>query len=155
MHLSTGSSNWWVPSPAPSIIRRTQVRCCSTLVSGTYIWCWKLRGWILIMTSSNGNIFRVTDPLCGEFTGLQQRPVTRSFDVFFDLRLDGRLSKHSWGWWLETPSCPLWSQSNDYLNILQRIMNKIKPLHNKSEILFIVSNWYLYLVCADWVIHFT
>ena len=23
-----------------------------------------------IMTSSNGNIFRVTGPLCGEFTGL-------------------------------------------------------------------------------------
>ena len=33
-----------------------------------------------MMTSSNGNIFRVTGPLCGEFTA--QRPVTRSFDVF-------------------------------------------------------------------------
>ena len=41
------------------------------------------------MTSSNGNIFRVTGPLCGEFTGPgefpAQRPVTRNFDVFFDL----------------------------------------------------------------------
>ena len=27
-------------------------------------------------------------------------PVTRSFDVFFDLRLKKRLSKQSWGWWL-------------------------------------------------------
>ena len=40
-----------------------------------------------MMTSSNGNIFRVTGPLCGEFTGPgdfpTQRPVTRSFDVFF------------------------------------------------------------------------
>ena len=48
------------------------------------------------MTSSNGNIFRVTGPLCGEFTGPgefpTQRPVTRSFDVFFDLRLNTRLS---------------------------------------------------------------
>ena len=26
-----------------------------------------------------------------------QRPVTRSFDVFFDLRLNKRLSKQSWG----------------------------------------------------------
>ena len=38
-----------------------------------------------MMTSSNGNIFRVTGPLCGEFTGPgefpTQRPVTRSFDV--------------------------------------------------------------------------
>ena len=43
-----------------------------------------------MMTSSNGNIFRVTGPLCGEFTGPgefpAQRPVTRSFDVYFDLR---------------------------------------------------------------------
>ena len=52
-------------------------------------------------------------PVPGEFP--TQRPVTRSFDVFFDLRLDGRLSKHSWGWWLETPSCPLWRHSNDSL----------------------------------------
>ena len=45
-----------------------------------------------IMTSSNGNIFRVTGPLCGEFTGTSefpsQRPVTRSFVVFFDLHLE-------------------------------------------------------------------
>ena len=46
------------------------------------------------MTSSNGIIFRFTGPLCGEFTGPgefpTQRPVTRSFDVFFDLRLNKR-----------------------------------------------------------------
>ena len=50
-----------------------------------------------MMTSSNGNIFRVTGPLCGEFTGpgefTAQRPVTRNFDVFFDLRLNKRFSK--------------------------------------------------------------
>ena len=49
-----------------------------------------------MMTSSNGNIFRVTGHLCGEFTGPgefpAQRPVTRSFDVFFHLRLNKRLS---------------------------------------------------------------
>ena len=33
-----------------------------------------------------------------------QRPATWSFDVFLDLRLNKRLSKHSWGWWSETPS---------------------------------------------------
>ena len=57
------------------------------------------------MTSSNGNIFRVTGHLCGEFTGPvefpAQRPVTRSFDVFFDLRLNKRLSKQLWGRWFE------------------------------------------------------
>ena len=52
---------------------------------------------IYMMTSSIGNILRVTDHLCGEFTGTgefpAQRPVTRSFDVFFDLRLNKQLSK--------------------------------------------------------------
>ena len=37
-----------------------------------------------------------------------QRPVTRSFDVFFDLRLNKRLSKQSWGWWFDPLSRPLW-----------------------------------------------
>ena len=41
-----------------------------------------------------------------------QRPVTRSFDVFFDLRLNKRLSKTSWGWCFETLSRPLWRQCN-------------------------------------------
>ena len=43
-----------------------------------------------------------------------QRPVTRSFDVFLDLRLNKRLSKQSWGWWFETPSCPSWRHGNDH-----------------------------------------
>ena len=50
-----------------------------------------------MMTSSNANIFRVTGPLCGEFTGPGEfptpRPVTRSFDVFVDQRLNKRLSE--------------------------------------------------------------
>ena len=71
---------------------------------------------IPMMTSSNGNIVRVTGHLCGEFTGPgefpAQRPVTRSFDVFFDLHLNKRLSKQSWGWWFETLSRPLWRHHN-------------------------------------------
>ena len=40
------------------------------------------------MMTLNGNILRVTGHLCGEFTCEfpAQRPVRRSFDVFFDLR---------------------------------------------------------------------
>ena len=49
-------------------------------------------------------------PVPGEFPA--QRPVTRSFDVFYDLRLNKRLSKQSWGWWFETLSCPLWRHFN-------------------------------------------
>ena len=70
-----------------------------------------------IMASSNGNIFHVTGPLCGEFTGPgefpTQRPVTQSFDVFFDMCLNKWLSKQPWGWWFETPSWSLWRQCNE------------------------------------------
>ena len=71
--------------------------------------------WKNMVTSSNGNTFRVTGHLCEEFTGefSAQRPVTRSCDVFFDLRLNKRLSKQSWGWWVETPSRSLWHHCNE------------------------------------------
>ena len=49
-------------------------------------------------------------PVTGEFPA--HRPVTRSFDVFFDLRLNKPLSKESWGWWFETPSRSLWHHCN-------------------------------------------
>ena len=35
-------------------------------------------------------------PVTGEFPA--QRPVTQSFEVFFDLHLNKQLSKQSWGW---------------------------------------------------------
>ena len=40
-----------------------------------------LLSYILIMTSLNGNIFRVTGPLCGEFTGLRWIPRTKASDA--------------------------------------------------------------------------
>ena len=49
-------------------------------------------------------------PAPGEFP--TQRPVTRSFDVYFDLRPNKWLSKQSWGWWFETLSCSLWRHRN-------------------------------------------
>ena len=51
-------------------------------------------------------------PVPGEFP--TQRPVTRSFDVYFDLRPDKRLSKQLWGWWLETLSHSLWRHHNGH-----------------------------------------
>ena len=65
-----------------------------------------------MMTSSNGNIFRVTGHLCREFTGPVISPHT-SFDVFFVLRLNKRLSKQSWGSWFEMLSHPSWRHRND------------------------------------------
>ena len=45
-------------------------------------------------------------PVFGEFPS--QRPVTQSFDAFFDLCPNKRLGKQLWGWWFETPSGSLW-----------------------------------------------
>ena len=53
-------------------------------------------------------------PVPGEFP--TQRPVTRSFDDFFDLRLNKRLSKQWRGWWFETLSRPLWSYRNEMIS---------------------------------------
>ena len=53
-------------------------------------------------------------PVTDEFP--LQRPLTRSFDVFFDLRLSKRLSKHSWDWWFETLSRPLLRHCNGISN---------------------------------------
>ena len=76
-----------------------------------------------MMTSSNGNMFHVTgfcagnlpvtagnSPVTGEFPS--HRPVTRSFHVFFYLRLNKRLSKQSRRRWFETPSRSLWRHCN-------------------------------------------
>ena len=92
-----------------------------------------------MMTSSNGNIFRVTGPLCGEFTGPgefpTQRPVTRSFDVLFDLRLNKRLSKQPWGWWFETPSWSLWRQCNDDAIILNAVVSVTSRLYPSIDLI--------------------
>ena len=63
-------------------------------------------------------LFVGNSPVTSEFPS--QRPVTRSFDVFFDLRLNKRLSKQSWGWWFETPSRPLWRHRNDHSTVCRR-----------------------------------
>ena len=97
---------------------------------------------VFMMTSSNGSIIRVTGHLCGEFTGSgefpAQRPVTRSFDIFFDLRLNKRLSKHSWGWWFETLSCPLWRHCNVALGHLNGINASV--YFSGTNSFFLLSN---------------
>ena len=100
-----------------------------------------------MMTSSNGNIFRVTGHLCKEFTGEYpaQRTVTRSFDIFFDLRLNKRLSKQWRGWWFETPSHSLWRHCNGALAALYAIWHYTWPWSIDN------SKWWLdgkqYYIC--------
>ena len=65
-------------------------------------------------------------------------PVTRSLDVFFDLRGNKQLSKQSWAWWFETPSRPLWRHHNVacyYTPWCYRRTNWSYPTRNKMCIL--------------------
>ena len=68
------------------------------------------------MTSLNGDIFRVAVILCGELKDPRwiplTKPMTRRFDVFFDLCLNKRVNKQSRRWWFETQSRPLWRHCN-------------------------------------------
>ena len=68
-----------------------------------------------MMTPSNWNVALQAlcagnSPVTGEFPS--QRPVTRSFDIFFELHLNIRLSKQSRRQWFETPLRSLWRHSN-------------------------------------------
>ena len=112
-----------------------------------------------MMTSSNGNIFRVTGNLCGECTGHRWIPRTKtsdaqSFDVFFDLRMNKRLSKQWWGWWFETPSRPLWRQSNDSND---PIVSQINTYHDSSAVVICINLWHDQIIIgqvrATWILH--
>ena len=83
-----------------------------------------------MMTSSNGNIFRVTGHLCGEFTGPRWIPRTKASDAelwcFLWSARNKRLSKQGWSWWFETLSCSLWRHRNDLSpELLLRCMNPL------------------------------
>ena len=68
-----------------------------------------------LMTSSNGNIFRVTGLLWGEFTGDRWIPLTKASDVelFVLSAPEQTVEQASRRWWFETLSRPLWRHRND------------------------------------------
>ena len=63
-------------------------------------------------------------PVTGEFPS--QRLVTWSLDVFFNLRLNQRVSKQSGRRWFETPSRSLWRHCNGKHNNGIRLYTKNK-----------------------------
>ena len=73
----------------------------SIIVVSQIWWRHQMETFSVLLAICAGN-----SPVPSEFHA--HRPVTRSFDVFFDLRLNKRLSKQSWSWWFETLSRPLW-----------------------------------------------
>ena len=97
----------------------SQKTCLNTPISGgtisgesnlyvlnTFVW-WRhqMETFCALLAICAGN-----SQVTGEFPA--QRPVTRRFDVFFDLRPNKPLSKQWWGWWFEAISRPLWRHCN-------------------------------------------
>ena len=94
-------------------------------------------------------IYVGNSPVPGEFP--TQRPVTRSFDVFFDLHLNKRLSKQSWCRWFETPSRSLWRHRN-----AKRISNIQRKDSSVSCCQLVLRKCYsgqLKLIDAEWRIY--
>ena len=91
-------------------------------ISGTW-WRHQMETFSTLLDIYAGNL-----PVTGEF--LEQRPATCSFDVFFDLRPNKRLSKQSWGWWFETPLRPLWRYCNGATMRLQDISRITRQVTN-------------------------
>ena len=68
-------------------------------------------------------------PVTGEFPS--QRPVTRSFDVFLDLRLNKRWSKRSRRRWFGTPSHSLWRHCNVNQNLRLTMFIKVSMIYSR------------------------
>ena len=105
-----GCENSLVYTPRPqNIYMSNDIRLPLQCINFSW-WRHQMETFFALLALCAGN-----SPVTGEFPA--QRPVTRSFDVFFDLRPNWQLSKQSWGWWFETPSHSLWRHSNVWLGI--------------------------------------
>ena len=101
--LSPASGTKSSPAHLPSVSGLYVLPCSQTKSKRKFPapwWRHQMKTFSALLTICVGN-----SPVPGEFPA--HRPVTRSFDVFFDLRLNNRLGKQSWGWWFETLPRPL------------------------------------------------
>ena len=85
-------------------------------------------------------------PVTDEFPA--QRPVTRSIDAFFYLRLNKRLSKLLWDWCSETPSRSLWRHCNGALRTSQMTRCQIFN-HNRLVVVFFDPSFWTIANLAD------
>ena len=111
-YQSTGGLPYWeiqrYGSPAMSRPQHHKRLHCLhwNITMGTW-WRHQMETFSVLLALCQGN-----PPVYGRLPS--QRPVTRNFDVFFDLlRLNKRLSKQSRRWWSETPSLWLWRHCNE------------------------------------------
>ena len=119
-HMQFSVTNHSIETPSMESILWYGLRFCpikwgsngfSTIV------CFAAIAWVSLWWRHQMKTFSALLGICagnstvtGEFP--TQRPVTRGYDIFFDLRLNKWLSKQSWGRWFETPSHPLWRHCN-------------------------------------------
>ena len=105
------SMAWCITAVSPLL---THYIYCILALSHRYVhlswWRHQMETFSALLALCAGN-----SPVTGEFPS--QRPVTRSIDVFFDLRLNKRLDKQSCGWWFETSSRSLWRHCNGDLRM--------------------------------------
>ena len=110
---TTERARKYVSSPLPWLGRRLQDRVAAYSQVGEMVLSLFPHPW---WRHQMETFFRVTGPLCGEFTGYRWIPHTKAsdaeFDVFIDLCMNKWLSKQSWGCWFETPSRSLWRHCN-------------------------------------------
>ena len=85
----------------------------------------------------------------------------------FDLRLNKRLSKQSWGWWFETLSRPLWRHCDDCVIFKMDLLLLIHLAHSiclpglnatsseqlRHSGLHLLSIWHLTLICRTYDIN--
>ena len=88
----------------------TTIRCMAGRTKGTCTQGNSLRFPLPVRLPVSAPCSTQDSPVNGEFPAL--RPVTWSFDVFFDLSLNKRFGKQSWGWWFETQPRPLRRRCN-------------------------------------------
>ena len=99
-------------------------------------WCYRERKPVHMMTSSSGNIFRVTGPLCGKFTGHRWISFSKASDAELWCFLNKRLSKQSRRRWFETPSRSSWHHYNE-ITVLQLLNIRCAQLDYSTH-----TQWY-------------
>ena len=117
---------------APRLDHYCTCRCSNTYLYLTW-WRHQMETFSMLLAICAGNSL-----VTGEFPA--QRPVMGSFDVFFDLRLNKWLSKQSWGWWFETPSCPLWRHSNDSARASAGTVITVRPFCWRNTVLSLAGH---------------
>ena len=105
--------------------------------------------WIVcfMMTSLNGNIFRITGPLWGDSHGHRWIFPINASDAelwcFLSSALNKPFRKQSWRRWFEMPSCSSWCYCNDFAwwvtwsFRIHRVLKKSTP----KNLRYLISHW--------------